>query len=902
MEERADKTADWHSLEHADVLERLGVGADGLTATDVEDRLERYGHNSLTEEKSPGPLALAARQLMNPLIIMLLIAAAISLIAGHPVDAIVIMAVVVLNSVIGVIQESRAEKALEALRQLSAPHARVLRDAAIEEIQAADVVPGDVVVLETGDRVPADLRLLESVELTLDESALTGESEPVRKSVGALDAGTPLADRTSMAWTSTAVTGGRGKGVVVATGMETVIGRIASDVQGTRREDTPLQRRLARLSVILGVASITAAVAIFAFGLLRGFDVVEMLLFAVAAAVSAIPEGLPAVVSVVLAMGVQRMSHRSAIIRRLPAVETLGSTTVICSDKTGTITRNQMTVRRIWTAGGSYEVSGDGFRPEGAVRDEDGADISDDVPHILETLAITGVVSNNAELVEGDGQWSVRGNPTDGAMLVSAGKLNLDVSSGSALRTRVDELPFSSEAKYAATLSDAGGERRLYVKGAPERLLSSATAVLTPDGPVALDDDARQRIQEANHLMADQALRVVAGAYRETPSGRDAIDRRDAESELVFVGMWGMFDPPRDAAISAVAAAQGAGIRVVMITGDHAATAAAIARQVGITAHGESTVTGAELDALSDEELSSHVEEIGVYARVAPEHKYRIVEALKSRGHVVAMTGDGVNDAPALKVSDIGIAMGVTGTEVAKEAADMVLGDDDFATIVTAVEEGRVIYSNLRRVVAFLLSTTTAEVLTLFAALALGFHLPLTAVMILWINLVADGISTIPLGLEPKHSDVLNVPPRPTGEGILPPRTVIRLLVLAAVAATVTMVLFARASAGGDTAYSQTVAFTTLAAFEWFKAMTWRTSSQSVFAVGLLSNRWLVIALAVGVALQVAAVQSPLGRLAFGTTPLGWEEWALILVSASSVLILDEIGKALIGRRGRDEA
>jgi len=900
--ERSDPL--WHSLSLEEVVRDRQSSLNGLSSTEAAERLARYGHNTLSEEKRPGTLAMLLGQLANPLIIMLLVAAAISLFAGHAVDAVVILAVVALNSVIGVVQESRAENALEALRQLSAPHARVLRDGVVTEIAAADVVVGDVVVLETGDRVPADLRILESVELALDESALTGESEPVVKHVGEVAGDTPLADMTNMGWTSTAVTAGRGRGVVVETGMHTVIGRIASDVQGTRREDTPLQRRLAKLSVVLGVASVSAAAAIFLFGIIRGFDLVEMLLFSVAAAVSAIPEGLPAVVSVVLAIGVQRMSQRSAIVRRLPAVETLGSTTVVCSDKTGTITLNQMTVREIRTMDRVYTVRGEGFAPQGEIAASDGPVVHSDAPaHAsLRALLEVGVLANNSSLLEGSEGWTVQGNPTDGALLAAAGKAGIDPTTMRGTTPRLDEVPFSSSTKYVAALVGAEDAARLLVKGAPERILSFCSHVLTADGVLPLDDAARGLIERANDEMASEALRVVAGAYRDLPAATRTAERDSAESGLVFAGLWGLLDPPREEAIRAIRAAQGAGVRVVMITGDHATTATAIARSVGIVSAGEATLTGQQLDALSDAEFGEVVGRTAVYARVAPEHKSRIVAALKARGEVVAMTGDGVNDAPALKAADIGVAMGVTGTEVAKEAADMVLGDDNFATIVSAIEEGRVIYSNLRRVVAFLLSTTTAEVLTLFTALALGFHLPVTAVMILWINLVTDGITTIPLGLEPKHGDVLRLPPRPTGEGIVTKFTIARLVTLAVLAATATIALFAQASAEADLAYAQTVAFATLAAFEWFKAMTWRTSNQSVFSVGLLSNRWLILALGIGVVLQVLAIQSPFGNLVFGTVPLSGTVWAIVIAAASSVLVVDEIGKQVMKRvreRGR---
>lgn len=882
----------WHAQHNDEALSALSTSSDGLTVAEARRRLDENGPNLLSQQKPPGPLTLMVKQLRSPLILMLLAAAGISVVAQHPVDAVVILVVVSLNTIIGMLQEWRAEKAMEALRKLSAAHAQVMRDGRPVTIESAEVVVGDILLLETGDSVAADVRLIEALELTVDESALTGESEPVDKAIDPLPQDTEVADRTNMAWSTTPVTGGRGRGVVVATAMDTVIGRIATDVQATQREDTPLQRRLSRLGIWIGSVSVGAAVSIFVFGLLRGLDPTEMLLFAVAAAVSAIPEGLPAVISVVLAVGVQRMSHRNAIVRRLPAVETLGSTTVICSDKTGTITRNQMSVRRIWTAA-ELDRDDDGSAPgqplpaKGATR-----------PQCQEVLCRIGVLVNNARLERREGDWKVLGSPTDGALLIAAHEMGVDRKDFETDYTRLGEIPFSSERKYAAALLEFDGTSELYVKGAPERLLDFSTHVLVGEEERPLTPELRERIQAANHALAGQALRVIAGAYRRMDPSKTRASHEDAEADLVFVGMWGLIDPPREEAIEAIKTAQGAKIRIVMITGDHTATASAIARDVGIAGHGEQTVSGEELNRMSDEELAERVQDIAVYARVAPEHKFRIVRALKKHGHVVAMTGDGVNDAPALKAADIGIAMGVTGTEVAKEAADIVLGDDNFATIVDAVEEGRVIFANLRRVVAFLVATTSGEVLTLFAALALGLQLPVTAVMILWINLVTDGISTIPLGLEPRHADVLKQPPRSPKEGVITPVALTRAFANAILTAAGTLILFSMTSSTGSLARAQTAAFTTLVAFEWFKSITWRTSNQSVFRVGLFSNRWLVLALAVAVPLQIAAVHTRIGQIAFGTEALTLSEWAVILAVGSSALVLDEIGKLVFGRLG----
>jgi Ca2+-transporting ATPase len=891
----------WHALESEQVSRELDSEPGGLSTGEAARRLVEFGPNVFDEVKPPGPLALFLKQLSSPLIIMLMVAAAISLIAGHGVDAVVIGMVVLFNCIIGTTQEWRAEKALEALRAMTAPHARVIRDGSVRDIDAAEVVRGDLLVLETGDRLAADVRLVEAIELTVDESALTGESEPVEKGSGTLDEETSLADRMNMAWRSTAVTGGRGTGYVVDTGMSTVIGQIATAVHETERASTPLQERLTKLGTYIGIVALGAAMTVFVLGLLRGFEFVEIVLFAIATAVSAIPEGLPAVVTVVLAVGVQRMSRRNAIVRRLPAVETLGSTTVVCSDKTGTITRNEMTVRSIWTAAGAYEVEGDGFSPVGNVRVENGdvVDLVDRPRPDLRMLLEIGVLANNAILLHEGDVWTVRGNPTDGALLVVAGKLSLDAGKLGSSRERLGEIPFSSVHKYAATLNQWDVTPRLLVKGAPERVLAACTRVQVGDSVEPMTEELRAAIGAANDELASQALRVVAGAWREVSSAGESLDRGLAESDLVFAGLWGLLDPPREETIGAIASAQQAGMRVVMITGDHATTAAAIAKRVGIVKAGEETVDGEQLDAMSAEQLDARIEDIAVYARVEPRHKLRIVNALKARGHTVAMTGDGVNDAPALKTADIGIAMGITGTEVAKEAADMVLADDNFATIIDAVEQGRVIFANLRRAVAFLVTTSLGEILTLVSALLIGLHLPVTAVMILWINLITDGITGIPLGLEPHHADVLKRPPRPAAEGVLTRGKLYRIAALAAITATGTLTLFAWEAQTKDLAHAQTVAFATLAAFEWFKSLTWRTSRESLFTVGVTSNRWLVLALGVAIPLQLVATQTPLGHLAFGTVSLNAGEWARVIGVASSVLVLDELGKLVRRRRAR---
>jgi len=893
--------AAWHALPIEDVLTCLQTDREGLSAAEARARLERYGSNELQTAPQAGLALLFFRQFESPLIFMLLAASMVSGASGHLLDAGVILAVVLLNAVIGLIQEWRAERALEALSRLSAPRALVLRDRRTEVIPAREVAPGDVLVLEGGERVAADARVLESIELTVDESALTGESTTVIKNIDMLPERLPLADRTNMVWMSSPVTSGKGLAVATATGMHTAMGAIASEVRTTQRAQTPLQRRLGRLATLLGFGALGLSAFIFVLGLLRGFQVIEMLLFAVAAAVSAIPEGLPAVISVVLALGVQRMAARNAILRRLPAVETLGSTTVICSDKTGTITRNEMTVTRLFAGGLTYEVGGEGFAPDGEIKPEGGAPLApDDIARTpeLHGLLVIGGVANDALLEHADEQWQVKGDPTEGALLVVARKAGITPEVEQERLERLAEIPFSSKSKFMATLNrDAGaGETMLFVKGAPERILSFCTHMSRDGRAVPLTDKDREQIEQANRRFAGQALRVLAGACRLLPLGQNEADREQAQHDLIFIGLWGLLDPPRPEAIRAIHDARQAGIHVKMITGDNADTAAAIARQVGIAEHGEETVSGAELEDMSDEELRRRVRRIAVFARVAPSHKLRIVNALRDQGEIVAMTGDGVNDSPALKRADIGVAMGVTGAEVAKEAADMVLADDNFATIVRAVAEGRIIYNNLRKVIFYLVTTNLGEIITLTATLIVGLPLPLTAVMILWVNLVTDGLCTTPLGVEPGHDDVLQIPPRRPGAGIIDRPMVSQMLLFAVLMAAGTLGLFwySLRDPAGTRAHAMTMAFTTLVAFQWFHAFNARSRHSSVFAIGLFSNPMLLIGVGIAVALQVLVVHWSSAQVIFRTTSLSLLDWGWIVLVSSSIFIADELRKLVV--------
>ena len=892
---KEDLNNNWHAIEAQEVLKRLDVSEEGLTSDEAARRLEEVGPNSLEVEESTGPLRLLLRQVRNPLIYLLAGAAILSLFIGHAIDAAVITGVIILNTLLGFIQEWRAEGALAALRRMASPHARVLRDGSPKEIDAAMVVPGDILILETGDRVAADARLLSAEELQVDESAFTGESVPVAKNPEVVGQDTPVADRKNMVYMSTSVTGGRGRAVVMATGMRAEIGQIAAEVRATGREETPLQKRLHKLGIVLGTVGVTLAAFVFGLGLLRGYEVMEMLMFSVAVAVSAIPEGLPAVISVTLALGVRRMAARNAIIRRLSAVETLGSTTVICSDKTGTITKNQMTVKMIWAGGRTYELTGDGYAPEGELKAE-GGDKIEELPEDLKKLLEIGLYCNNAAVKEKEGQWVVEGNPSEGALLVAAMKAGLEKTSEK--QERLSEIPFSSDAKYMATLhpDKEHGGRVAYVKGAPERIMEFCSHVLKDGQSVELNEEFRKEIERINEEFASRALRVIAGAYREIKS-KDKLAKADVEGDLIFAGLWGMIDPPREESIEAVKDAKGAGIRPVMITGDHAVTALAIAKEVGIADKGKA-VTGQEIDGMEKPALARAALEQGVFARVTPAHKLKILESLKEQGHIVAMTGDGVNDAPALKGADIGVAMGIAGTEVAKEAADMILTDDNFATIVHAVEEGRVIYDNLRRVVFFLLSTNLGEILTLMAALIIGLDLPLTAVMVLWVNLVTDGACTVPLGVEPGHADILKRPPRGPQEFIIDRVVFTRMALLTSIMAAGTLGIFWYSKESGGLDYARTVAFTTLAAFQWFQAFNARSTFSSIFSVGLFTNRWVLLGVGIAIILQIGAIHSPIGQMLFGTIDLTLGDWMLVFLVSSSIWIADEFFK-LMGIYGR---
>lgn len=866
--------------------------ARGLSAVEAAARLTRFGRNELLERGREPVWRLFVRQFTNAMILVLVVAAAITVVIGDYKDTVVILAIVVLNGVIGFVQEYRAEEAMAALRRLASPSATVIRDDVRQTIPASEVVPGDVVVLEAGGLVPADLRLVEARALRINEAALTGESVPAEKTVEPLPDLDPalIAERRNMAFSGTAVVYGRGVGVVVATGMATALGQIAELVSAHVAEATPLQRRLTALGKGLAAIAIVVCVAVFGLGIARGESPEVMFLTAVSLAVAAIPEGLPAVVTIALALGARRMARRRALVRRLPAVETLGSVDVICTDKTGTLTTNEMVVERVWTPAGTFVVGGSGYAPEGSlVPIPDG-----EAAALLDRLAAVGAACNDASLIppsEPGGSWSMTGDPTEAALLALAGKRGIRQDELHRARPRIEEITFDPDRRRMTTFHRTDDGIWVAVKGALEAIAPE----LAP-GQEAVLEAARQ----AEADFAADGYRVLALAERRLEALPDRIE--DGERDLILLGLVALADPPRPAAIEAVAACRTAGIRPIMVTGDHPVTARAIAARIGLLGEGKASsdgviMTGAELASLSDPAFAERVADVVVYARTSPEQKLRIVSAWQARGATVAMTGDGVNDAPALRAADIGVAMGLTGTEVAKESADMVLADDDFATIVAAVEEGRRIYDNIRRFVRYLLTTNSAEIWVMVLAPLLGLPVPLVAIQILWINLVTDGLPALALGVEPAEPDVMRRPPRPRGESILGRGLWQHALVIGLLMAGVTILV--QAAAIAETWHWQSMVFTTLALLQLGHALAIRSERTSTFRLGWRTNLPLTGAVVGMLAIQLALLYVPALQPIFETEALGPGELAVVLVASTVAFVAVEIEKAFFRWRGR---
>lgn len=878
----------WHTLDASETFGLLGSRPDGLTPEEAERRLSERGPNELQQAQRISPWAILFEQFKNVLILILLAATAMSAFLGHGIESIAIAVIVLFAVLLGFVQEYRAERALEALRQMAAPTATALRGGREVEVPARELVPGDVVLLRAGDRIPADLRLIESVNLQIEEAALTGESVAVEKHADPLPtADLAVGDRRNLAFAGTAATYGRGRAVVVETGMGTEFGKIARMLQSVESGRTPLQENLDRVGHTLARIAAVVVAIIVVLGLFRGQPFVEMLIFGIALAVAVVPEALPAVVTISLAIGVQRMVKRHALVRRLAAVETLGSTSIICSDKTGTLTKDEMTARQVAVQGQVFHVGGAGYAPQGEFTLQGTAV---EPPAALKHVLRASALASDARIEEIDGRWDVKGDPTEGALIVAAAKAGFNKATIEVEAPRVDEIPFTSESKRMTTLHQEPGGVMAYAKGAPETILASSTRYLAASGEAPLDAAARQVILETAQRMASDALRVIGVA------AKSGATRETAERDMTFLGLIGMIDPPRAEAREAIRVCEEAGIKPVMITGDHPVTAQAIARELGLLKDGR-VVTGAELEALPDDAFEREVEDIDVYARVSPAHKLRVVTALQKKGHIVAMTGDGVNDAPALKKADIGIAMGITGTDVTKEAAAMTLTNDNFASIVAAVEEGRGIFGNIKKYLMYLLSSNIGEICLMAGATLVGLPLPLSAVQILYVNLATDGLPALALAVDPPEKDLMRRKPRDPRKGIFT-RPVVTLMTVGGLwSALINLGLFSWAlNAGRSLPEAMTMTFLSLVLIQFFKAYNFRSDRHSVLNRPF-ANRWLNLAIVWELVLLVLIVYLPFLHEPFGTFSLPWTDWVLVAGLAFTVSPVLELAKWM-ERRG----
>ncbi|MBI4449405.1 calcium-translocating P-type ATPase, SERCA-type [Candidatus Woesearchaeota archaeon] len=854
------------------LLEELDVTAEGLSTREAQKRLAKHGPNELEHPTPISPWQIFLEQFTSPVVWVLLGAAIITAALSEWIDFLVITIVIITNAIVGLIQEYKAERAIESLKEMLALQAHMLRDGKITKIPAREVVPGDIIIIETGDRVAADLRLIESVELHTQEASLTGESTPIGKIADAIKKICAIGDRKNMAFAGTTITNGRGKGLVVATGTKTEMGKIATLLGTTKTDETPLQCSLKTLGMMLAIATVLICITIFVLGALRGQELIEVFLQAVALAVAAIPEGLPAVVTITLALGVRRMTASNALIRKLPSAETLGSCSVICTDKTGTLTHNEMTVRSIYVNDSIITITGTGYAPEGKL-----SATSDDAKELL----LAGALCNNATLTTNK-QWNITGDPTEGALLVSAAKAGIDLGKLAKQFPRIHENPFSSERKRMSTIHRTGTAYIMYHKGATEIILESCDRILLDGKPRKITPAHKKKILSAQEAFARQGMRVLGFANK--TSNKQEVQ----EKGLIFLGLQAMIDPPRPEVKESIRICNSAGIRIIMITGDHLTTAQAIAEELGIPGK---AISGTDLATLN---LDAQVESIGVYARVDPEHKIRIVEALKNKGHIVAMTGDGVNDAPALKRADIGIAMGITGTDVAKEASAMVLADDNFATIVRAVREGRKIYDNIRKFVMYLLSSNIGEVLTVFGGAIAGLPPVIIARQILWMNLVTDLFPALALGIEHGEPTLMERPPRQSDQKLIDKRRWVVILSIGAVMMSAALGAFTYAYRHGTIGNAQTLAFTSLVFMQLTNVLVMRSERHTNFE--LRPNARLFAAIAISLILQYIVVQTPFFAGIFGDEPLTVIEWSIAISAGIGLLALGEIIK-VINRR-----
>jgi Ca2+-transporting ATPase len=916
----------WHSLAVEDTLKQLDTKMEsGLSSQTAKERLEKVGLNQLQEKPRPSFFTLLFNQLKSFVIIILLVASIVSALLGDYIEAGAIMAIVVLNAVLGVVQESRAEEALAALKKLAAPEAQVMRDGHRVTVPARELVPGDIIFLEAGNYVPADIRLLETVNLKVEEAALTGESLAVEKDAGiVLESNVPIGDRRNTVFMGTLISYGRGRGVVVSTGMHTQLGLIAIMLQSVEEEDTPLQKRLDQLAKILGWATLGICAVVFIVGVIRTHgslqEIVDMFMIAVSLAIAAVPEGLPAVVTISLALGMREMVKRHALIRRLASVETLGSATIICSDKTGTLTQNEMTVTRLWADGQFLNITGSGYKPEGEFKLNDTTVHLDDYPAIKTVLWI-GALNNDAQMDKaidesGEKIYRIIGDPTEGSLLVAAAKAGASYDELLKAYPRIQEVPFDSVRKRMITLHDINKPHKedfspfvdnrnvhqvaVVVKGAPDLIMGLCNKYQEIDDQVHdLDERNRQRILDANDVMTKDALRVLGVAYRIIPTLPKKIDADELEDNLIFTGLVGMIDPARVEVTPALNTASNAGIRTMMITGDFPNTARAIAESIGLLKPGRKVMSGDNITQYSAEELQEIVRDTDVFARVSPEHKLRIVDALRNNGEIVAMTGDGVNDAPAIKQADIGVAMGITGTDVAKETADMVLTDDNYASIVSAIEQGRIIYSNIRKFVYFLISCNIAEICVIFLATIFGWPSPLTAIQLLWLNLVTDGAPALALSTEKGDPDIMQQRPRPVKEPIINRYMQVGIVIQTVAITTVTLIAYyiGRFTDPQHIEFAETMAFVTLSCSELLRAYTARSEYYPILKIGLFGNKFMNYAVLSSLVLIMLVVYIPFLQTIFNTQPLGWMQWSEILPLLIVPSAAAEITKFVFAKR-----
>jgi len=872
----------------------------GLTEEQYQKHLRQYGPNQLPGKKGRTPLSIFLSQFQEFIVWVLAAAALVSGFLGEWVDTGAILAIIVLNAVLGFVQEYRAEKSLAALKKLSSPVSRVIRGGQHQNAVSTDLVPGDLVELEAGDRIPADSRLVWTTSnFSTQEASLTGESAPVTKITTPLEKeDCPLADRANMVFLGTSAVSGKARAIICQTGQQTELGNIAGMLQAIEEDRTPLQRRLEEFGKWIVYVCFVLVGIIFVLNLLRGGKIIDVFLTSVSLAVAAIPEGLPAVVTVALALGMQRMLKRHVLIRKLPAVETLGCATVICSDKTGTLTRNEMTVQAVFANGSLFDVTGIGYQPQGEFKLNQTTVNPDSYPELKKTL-LCGVLCNGAQLVEKDGCFAILGDPTEGSLLTAAAKVNLWKKQQEQLYPFLEELPFDSDRKCMTVIRKADGKVIAYVKGAPDVLLSKCTHIEENGKVVALEPGHRQRILAMNNQLTGRALRVLAVAFRTFENAPPDYNADAVEQQLIWVGLLGMIDPPRQEVKAAVAECTQAGIKTVMITGDHKNTAAAVARELGFFTEQSIALTGEDLDRMSQEQLEEQVQHIAVYARVSPEHKLRIVKAWRKRGDVAAMTGDGVNDAPAVKEADIGVAMGITGTDVTKEVSDMVITDDNFTSIVAAVREGRGIYDNIQKFIHYLLSCNTGEILVMFIASILGWPAPLLPIQILWVNLVTDGLPALALGVEPMETTIMRRPPRKPHQSLITKSRAALLLIQGVFIAVCCLLAFYYVLfiEKGHLARAMTAAFLVLSCSQLFHSLNCRSMTQSLWHIGFFSNPNIIIAFLISLLLQLAAVSVPLLQKIFRTESLNWIEWIMVLALSSFPLWAMEAVKYLFRKK-----